>query len=87
MTMSRVKPTAKQAEVLRLYVDTFAERQCYPSIEEAAAQLHVRPNAVYGHLQALSARGWVRLPQGRSRAVEVIGLRVSAELPDAPWTA
>jgi len=68
-----MKLTRRQKEILD-YVTAFIEREGYsPSMEEIAANFHFASlNAVFKHLGALEARGFLHRDANRARSIEVV---------------
>jgi repressor LexA len=71
-----MKLTKRQKEILD-YLTEFIEREGYsPSMEEIAAHFHFASlNAVFKHLEALSARGFLTRDSNRARSIELSGSR------------
>jgi repressor LexA len=67
-----MKLTKRQKEILD-YVTEFIDREGYsPSMEEIAAHFHFASlNAVFKHLEALAARGYLHRDANRARSIEV----------------
>ncbi len=67
-----MKLTRRQKEILD-FVTAFIEREGYsPSMEEIAAHFHFRSlNAVFKHLQAIEARGYLHRDANRARSIEL----------------
>lgn len=67
-----MKLTRRQKEILD-FIKGFIDLNGYsPSMEEIAAHFHISSlNAVYKHLEALKARGFVRRDANRARSIEV----------------
>lgn len=83
--MDRTDPTEKQAAVLRVYVEHFQAHQRWPTYVEAGGLLEMTPNAVWEQVARLKRKGWMESDGGAKGRVRVVGMRVTAELPDAPW--
>ncbi len=67
-----MKLTRRQKEILDFVTD-FIEREGYsPSMEEIAAHFHFASlNAVFKHLQAIEARGYLHRDANRARSIEL----------------
>jgi len=67
-----MKLTKRQKEILD-YITEFIEREGYsPSMEEIAEKFQFASlNAVFKHLEALSARGFLRRDPNRARSIEL----------------
>jgi repressor LexA len=70
-----MKLTRRQKEILD-FIRGFIDLNGYsPSMEEIAAHFRIASlNAVYKHLEALKARGYVRRDANRARSIEVADL-------------
>ena len=62
----------RQREVLEFITRFIGQHRYPPSIRELAEHLSISSRGAYDHLQALSKKGFVRLSEGRSRALEVL---------------
>lgn len=73
-----MKLTRRQKEILD-YVTEFIEREGYsPSMEEIAEHFHFASlNAVFKHLEAIEARGYLHRNANRARSIEL-------KRPDSP---
>jgi repressor LexA len=67
-----MKLTRRQKEILE-FVTEFIEREGYsPSMEEIAKHFHFASlNAVFKHLEAIEARGYLHRDANRARSIEV----------------
>jgi repressor LexA len=67
-----MKLTKRQKEILD-FVTEFIEREGYsPSMEEIAAHFHFASlNAVFKHLEAIKARGYLHRDPNRARSIEL----------------
>ncbi len=67
-----MKLTKRQKEILD-YITEFIEREGYsPSMEEIAERFEIASlNAVFKHLEALAARGFLRRDPNRARSIEL----------------
>jgi len=67
-----MKLTRRQKEILD-FIKGFIDLNGYsPSMEEIAAHFHISSlNAVFKHLEALKARGYVRRDANRARSIEL----------------
>lgn len=67
-----MKLTSRQKEILDFVTD-FIEREGYsPSMEEIAAHFHFASlNAVFKHLKAIEARGYLHRDANRARSIEL----------------
>jgi repressor LexA len=67
-----MKLTKRQKEILE-FVTEFIEREGYsPSMEEIAENFHFASlNAVFKHLEAIEARGYLHREANRARSIEV----------------
>jgi repressor LexA len=72
--------TKRQKEILD-YITQFIDSEGYsPSMEEIAARFEFASlNAVYKHLEALSARGFLRRDPNRARSIELSSARAPAK--------
>jgi repressor LexA len=72
--------TKRQKEILD-YITEFIDSEGYsPSMEEIAARFEFASlNAVYKHLEALSARGVLRRDPNRARSIELSGARCGVQ--------
>ncbi len=67
-----MKLTKRQKEILD-YLTEFIDREGYsPSMEEIAGHFHIASlNAVFKHLEALQARGYLHRDANRARSIEL----------------
>jgi len=74
---ARAELTDRQRQVFDFIV-TFVERNHYsPTIREIGAELGIRnPNGVMGHLRAVAKKGYIELPDGKTRAIRITKSRV-----------
>lgn len=74
-----MKLTKRQKEILD-YITEFIDREGYsPSMEEIAERFQFASlNAVFKHLEALAARGFLRRDANRARSIELSAVRNAA---------
>jgi repressor LexA len=64
--------TARQKEVLD-YIGAFHEEHAYPpTIREIAERFSISVKGAYDHVKALEKKGFLRLGENRSRALEIV---------------
>lgn len=65
--------TLRQAAILAFIRRSFRECGCAPTIREIGAEFGFSsPNAIAGHLRAISRKGYIRVVRGRSRGIELV---------------
>jgi repressor LexA len=67
--------TEKQERVMDFIVEHIDERGYPPTMREIGSRFGFNFPAARGHLRALERKGMIRLVPGRSRGIEVIGMR------------
>ncbi|MEI6385361.1 MAG: transcriptional repressor LexA [Spirochaetota bacterium] len=65
--------TARQAEILRFLVSFHEEHGYPPTIREIAHQFEISVKGAYDHVKALEKKERIRVGEGRSRAIEIVG--------------
>ena len=70
--------TERQRKVYDYIKGTILEKSCAPSVREICAYMHVTsPNGVAGHLKALEKKGVIERHPKISRAISLVGLRLT----------
>jgi repressor LexA len=65
--------TPRQAEILRFLVSFHEEHGYPPTIREIAHQFAISVKGAYDHVKALEKKERIRVGEGRSRAIEIVG--------------
>ncbi len=68
-----VKPTKRQADVIRMIRAFIKKRGYAPTVREIGAVLEITSGAVQGHIDALAKKGLVSRDPGLARSLRLNG--------------
>lgn len=69
--------TPRQNEIYEFIRASFVAEQRMPTFREIGARFFIKsPNGVFCHLKALAKKRLIAMPDGKNRAIQLLGVRV-----------